>query len=75
MPTHHNSREQVAGRIRAAMDERDISLNALAEATGIPPSSLSRYLRGLTSPTLDHLAAIADTLSTPLADLMPGRAA
>jgi len=75
MPTTHPEREQVAIRVKAAMEEQEITLNALADQTGIPASSLSRYLRALTSPTIDHLALIAEALSTPLADLMPASAA
>lgn len=75
MPKRYNPREYVAGRINAAMKEQGVSLRDLAERSGVPASSLSRYLRGLTSPTLDHLAAIAGALDASLADFMPERAA
>lgn len=72
MPPRHPEREQVAGLVKAAMEDRGISLNTLADLTGISASSMSRYLRAKTSPTIDHLALIAEALGTPLADLMPG---
>lgn len=72
MPT---TREYVTTRIRETMKTRKVSQNELADLSGVPASSLSRYMRGLTSPTLDHLARIADALNVPLADLMPARAA
>lgn len=75
MPANHPERQQVAERIQAAMTAKDLSIREMQDLTGIPASSLSRYLRAVTSPTLDHLAAIAATVGVSLADLMPERVA
>ncbi|MGV7591677.1 helix-turn-helix domain-containing protein, partial [Mycobacterium kansasii] len=44
--------EQVGPRLRAIRQERDITLTAVAEATGISVSTLSRLEGGTRKPTL-----------------------
>lgn len=50
--------EQVGPRLRAIRQERDITLTAVAEATGISVSTLSRMEGGTRKPTLELLSLI-----------------
>jgi transcriptional regulator with XRE-family HTH domain len=52
--------------VRVRMKERRVSGKRLAEAVGMPQTSLARLLRGRGDLTLDQLAAIARALDTNL---------
>jgi transcriptional regulator with XRE-family HTH domain len=63
----------VGERVRAARQERGLSLGALAKAAGVGKGSLSEIEHGSRNPTLGTLYSIADALGLPLADLLHGR--
>lgn len=60
----------VAAQIQRLLDERGMSGNALAQATGIPQSSISRKLTGVHPFDVDDLAAIAAALGVRPAELL-----
>lgn len=59
-----------AAYLRAAMEAARIPTGAqLAEAAGIAPSLVNRWLNGKTSPSIDNLRAIAKPLGVPAREL------
>ncbi|WP_415674911.1 helix-turn-helix domain-containing protein [Tsukamurella hominis] len=62
--------EQVGPRLRAIRQERDITLTAVAEATGISVSTLSRLEGGTRKPTLELLLPLARMYGLPLDELV-----
>mgnify|MGYP005873603911 CR=1 FL=1 len=56
-------------RIRSHRKAVGLSLSGLAERTGLSKPFLSKVERGLASPRLETLAAIADALGVESADL------
>lgn len=68
---------EVGGRIRALRQARGLSLEALAGTTGLSIGFLSQIERGLSSPSLKVLAALADALDLSIGALFgaPPRAA
>lgn len=62
--------EHVGPRLRAIRQERDITLTAVAEATGISVSTLSRLESGGRKPTLELLLPLARTYGLPLDELV-----
>lgn len=63
--------ERVAATVTTEMDRVGASINGLADATGIPFSTLRRKLAGHGDFTLGDLLAIAETLGVTPADLLP----
>jgi transcriptional regulator with XRE-family HTH domain len=63
----------VGERLRAARQERGLSLGALAEAAHVGKGSLSEIENGARNPTLGTLYALAGALGVPLATLLAGR--
>lgn len=53
-------REMFGGMLTDLMDERGVTQEALAAATGITQSKISRYARGLNEPKLADFSAICD---------------
>jgi transcriptional regulator with XRE-family HTH domain len=64
----------VGPRLRALRRQRDITLSALAESTGISVSTLSRLESGQRKPTLEQLLPLARAYGVPLDDLAGGPA-
>ena len=63
--------QQIAARIREAMEARRISYGELAALTEIPKSALQRYATGTTGKIpLDRVVRIAGALQIPAARLM-----
>lgn len=60
----------VAAEIRRLLEERGMSGNALAKATGIPQSSVSNKLNGRHAFDVDDLQAICQVLDVQVADLL-----
>lgn len=60
----------LVSRIAAVMDQRGLSLRAVAVPAGIDPTSLSRLLTGKVVPDLATIANLERALDT---DLWPGR--
>ena len=63
----------VGERLRAARQERGLSVGALAEAAHIGKGSLSEIENGVRNPTLGTLYALAGALGVPLATLIADR--
>ncbi len=61
---------QVGPRLRRVRAERGATLTAVAEATGISKSTLSRLETGQRRPTLELLLALAHAYQVPLDDLV-----
>jgi transcriptional regulator with XRE-family HTH domain len=61
---------QVGPRLRRIRTERGVSLSALAEATGISKSTLSRLETGQRRPSLELLLPIAQAHQVPLDELV-----
>jgi transcriptional regulator with XRE-family HTH domain len=64
----------VGPRLRTLRRQRDITLSALAESTGISVSTLSRLESGQRKPTLELLLPLAQAYGVPLDDLAGGPA-
>jgi transcriptional regulator with XRE-family HTH domain len=62
----------VGPRLRALRQQRDITLGALAESTGISVSTLSRLESGQRRPTLELLLPLARAYGVQLDDLVGG---
>lgn len=60
----------VAAEISRLLEERGMSGNALAKATGIPQTSISGKLRGVSPFDLDDLQAICGALDVDVTDLL-----
>jgi len=63
----------VGERLRAARQERGLSVGALAEAARVGKGSLSEIENGARNPTLGTLYALAGALGVPLATLIADR--
>ena len=61
----------VAARIRAVAKRKGVSLNQLADLSGVSRSQLARILRGAQSPKLTTLRAFAATLDVTVRELLP----
>ena len=62
-------RAAIAGEIRAELGRQNLTYTALAAATGISPSTLSRRLVGTKPFLLEELQSIAQFLGIKLSDL------
>ncbi|GCE01965.1 helix-turn-helix domain-containing protein [Embleya hyalina] len=62
--------EQIAPRLRRAREKRNVSLAALARATGISTSTLSRLESGQRKPGLELLLPITVALDVPLDEIV-----
>lgn len=69
-PSEHSIRGKVASDVRAAVARKQVRLDALSEATGIPKSTLSTKLRGRTDFTVPELFDLAGALDVPAMDLL-----
>ncbi|MGV8095998.1 MAG: helix-turn-helix domain-containing protein [Mangrovibacterium sp.] len=56
-------------RLREILKKRGQSISAFADQVGIAQANMSNIVNGKTSPSLDTLERIADTLELPIADL------
>src|SRR5438309_12088082 len=69
--THRAYRpEAMAGNVRGLRVAGGISLDRLAESSGVGRSTLARLEAGQANPTIETLFAIADALRVPLGDLV-----
>jgi transcriptional regulator with XRE-family HTH domain len=69
-PTISSALADVGPRVRRLRTQRDITLAALAEATGISKSTLSRLESGGRRPSLELLLPIAVALQVPVDELI-----
>jgi transcriptional regulator with XRE-family HTH domain len=63
-------RETVGARLRAARYAADLSQTQLAERSGIPKPTISRYENDHVLPSLPTLARLAKALDVPVAELV-----
>jgi transcriptional regulator with XRE-family HTH domain len=57
---------EVGSRLRELRQERDMSMRALARASGLSTNALSMIERGRTSPSVSTLYKISDALGVPI---------
>lgn len=69
-PTITSALAEIGPRLKRLRTERDVTLAALAEATGISTSTLSRLEQGQRRVSLELLLPIALALQVPLDDLI-----
>ncbi|MGH3586067.1 MAG: helix-turn-helix domain-containing protein [Pseudonocardia sp.] len=69
-PTLTSALAEVGPRIRRLRTRRDVTLAALAEATGISKSTLSRLESGGRRPSLELLLPVAVALQVPMDELI-----
>jgi transcriptional regulator with XRE-family HTH domain len=65
-----NDEERIRRRLRALREERGLSLEAVARAAGMAPSTLSRLETGKRRLAVDHLAPLARALETSVDALL-----
>jgi transcriptional regulator with XRE-family HTH domain len=70
--TRQERLRDLGGVIRALRQERRLSTVALAKACGVSTSLVSQVERGLTSPSLDVLWAVARALEVPIGTFFQG---
>lgn len=63
---------KLAKRIRSLMSEKDLSVNRLADFSGIGRGRMSELLAGKSSPTVRTLGRIAEALDVDVRDLFDG---
>jgi transcriptional regulator with XRE-family HTH domain len=62
--------ERIRLRLRALREERGLSLDTVADAAGMAPSTLSRLETGKRRLAVDHLAPLARALGTSVDELL-----
>jgi transcriptional regulator with XRE-family HTH domain len=65
-----NEEERIRARLRGLREERGMSLDAVAHAAGMAPSTLSRLETGKRRLAVDHLAPLARALGTTVDALL-----
>lgn len=68
-PVHDPGALELGATLRARRAAAGLTLQEVAEATGVSRSFLSQVERGLASPSIASLRRIADALGTPMAAL------
>lgn len=61
---------RVGTKIRELRAARNLSQEKLAVALGVSWSTVNRYERGITPPSLNRLHLIADVLGVPVTELL-----
>lgn len=69
--THAGKQPTEIDLINQVLTDKDISMNALADTTGIPYSSLRRSLKGNRALNLIEIRAIAAALEVWPSDILP----
>lgn len=57
-------------RLQAVLENSGMPDRQLAELTGLTPTTIARYTRGMTDPKISTVAAIANATGTPIGYLM-----
>lgn len=63
----------LGARLRGLRQARDLTLDALAEATGLDKGYLSKVERGLKSPSVATMLRLSEALSIPVGELLGER--
>jgi transcriptional regulator with XRE-family HTH domain len=72
MPARHRDQDllrRLGARVRGLRKRRGLTQEAIAEAVGLQPETISRAEAGSISMSISHLAALARVLGVPLAEL------
>lgn len=64
--------QAIGSRVRELRASRGLTLQGLADLTGLSPSLLSLVERGKTSPSIGTLVSVAHALGVHMSDLVPG---
>lgn len=64
--------QAIGSRVRALRIDRGLTLQGLADMTGLSPSLLSLVERGKTSPSIGTLVSVAHAFEVHMGDLVPG---
>lgn len=64
--------QAIGSRVRELRNARGLTLQSLADMTGLSPSLLSLVERGKTSPSIGTLVSVAHALGVHMNDLVPG---
>ena len=67
----HLSKEQFGRVLYRKMLEKGWNQSELARAADLPRDSVSKYIRGVTTPSQQSLQALADALGTTAEELLP----
>ena len=62
---------EFGAKLRAKLDRIGWSRNTLAEASGMNPTTLWRWMVGKGSPSIDEAVLIASAIGCDAADLLP----
>lgn len=73
LPDYERDVLDFGAKARRIRETRGLSLDNLANLTGIDKAALSRIENGTRIPKYDTFLRIVDALDSPLADFMPGR--
>jgi len=68
--TEEDFARAVSAQVRRLLEERGLSGNQLAKATGLEQTGVARKLRGTGAFTLNDLDTICSTLGVKVSDLM-----
>lgn len=70
-PQEEKLKKLISNNIRTKIKEEGISQAEFARRAGIPPTTLSGYIKGVTRPNAGNLQKIADTLGVLKSDIDP----
>ena len=68
-PTEQEKRRIISERLKERMVNKGLTQKALSEVTGISQMSISKYIRGISEPTISNAYLIADTLECSVDEL------
>ncbi len=68
-----NSREEISVRVRGCMKEKGVTAYRVAKDTGIDPANVTRWVRGMATPTIGHLKKLAEYFGVPFEYLALGK--
>lgn len=68
-PTEQEKRRIISERLKERMANKGLTQKALSEVTGISQMSISKYIRGISEPTISNAYLIADALECSVDEL------
>jgi transcriptional regulator with XRE-family HTH domain len=68
--SHDAVKLRVAGMLRTRREALGLSMNIVAQRSGLSQQMVSYVERGMRNPTLETLLRICDVLETPLEDVI-----
>lgn len=70
-PQEINNRKIISSRINKLINEKDISQAEISRRTGIPPSTLTGYVKGTTTPNAGNIQKLSDLFGVSKSDIDP----